>query len=318
MTPLVAFAAFDGVAKGVAVVEDLPQRGLFEVGRHHIGLDLHGPADQLGQDVSCRVEGGLRVGLDDAQDLGIGDETGLDDLGQPCDDLVAWDRFQGRDVDEDGVGFVEGADEVLACIGVDAGLTADCRVDHRQQCCRDVDDADPAHPGGGDESGEIGGRAAAEADHLVVAFETDLPEHTPAERGDLQVLTGLGIGNLDGVGIETLLVQKLPDLFGCFDEGGLKNDRDPVGTGRRLGDLTEQTPADHHVVRGSRVDSDPDRFGRTGCRCGFCRGSFWRGSFCHGVFLSGRRWSASAVTTASAISAALPAPASTVIVARPV
>ena len=26
------------------------------------------------------------------QDLGIGDETGLDDLGQPCDDLVAWDR----------------------------------------------------------------------------------------------------------------------------------------------------------------------------------------------------------------------------------
>ena len=89
-------------------------------------------------------------------------------------------------------------------------------------------------------------------------------------------------------------------------------------TGRRLGDLTEQTPADHHVVRGSRVDSDPDRFGRTGCRCGFCRGSFWRGSFCHGVFLSGRRWSASAVTTASAISAALPAPASTVIVARPV
>src|SRR3546814_6367252 len=58
---------------------------------------------------------------------------------------------------------LEGADQVLAGVGVDPGLAADRGVDHGQQCGGHVHDRDAPHPGGGDKAGEVGRRSTAEA-----------------------------------------------------------------------------------------------------------------------------------------------------------
>ena len=58
----------------------------------------------------------------------------------------------------------EGADEVLALGGVDAGLAADGGVDHAEHRRRHLHDLDAAQPGRGDEAGEVGDRSPAEAD----------------------------------------------------------------------------------------------------------------------------------------------------------
>ena len=93
-------------------------------------------------------------------------------------------------------GRVEDADEVLALVGVDAGLAADGRVDHAEHRGRHLHDAHAAQPGRGDEAGEVGDRSPAEADDGVGAREVGLAEHLPAERGDLDALAGLGVGHL--------------------------------------------------------------------------------------------------------------------------
>ena len=105
-----------------------------------------------------------RVLLDQLQDLRVGDESGLDDLGEPADVVVDRQRVQRGQVAQHPGRGVEGADEVLALGGVDAGLAADGGVDHGEHGRGDGDPAHAAQPGRGDESGEVGGRAAADAD----------------------------------------------------------------------------------------------------------------------------------------------------------
>ena len=89
----------------------------------------------------------------------------------PGDDLVARQRLQRREVDEHRGGLVERADEVLARIGVDAGLSADGGIHHREQCRRHVHDVDSTQPCGGGESRNVGGRSPAEADDGVLAAQ---------------------------------------------------------------------------------------------------------------------------------------------------
>ena len=96
---------------------------------------------------------------------------------------------------------VERADEVLALGRVDAGLAADGGVDHAEQRRRHVHDADPAQPGRGDEAGEVGRRAAADADDRVGAGEAGLAEHRPEERRDLRGLGRLAVGDLERPGL---------------------------------------------------------------------------------------------------------------------
>ena len=73
-------------------------------------------------------------------------------------------------------------------------------------------DVDAAQPGGGDEAGEVGRRAAAEADDGVGAGEVGLPHDLPAERGDLDALGALGVRDLGEqhlVPLGELLAQRL-------------------------------------------------------------------------------------------------------------
>ena len=78
----VALHALDGVAEGVPVVQDLARALLGEVGRHHPGLDPDGALDQLAGVRGRAARWRPRGRLDQVQDGRVGDEAGLDHLGQ--------------------------------------------------------------------------------------------------------------------------------------------------------------------------------------------------------------------------------------------
>ena len=100
------------------------------------------------------------------------------------------------EVADDGGRWPEGAHQVLSFGRVDAGLSADRRVDHAEYRRRDLDHGHPAQPGRRDEAREISDRSPAEADDGIGASEVRLPHHLPAERGYLDALAGLGVGHL--------------------------------------------------------------------------------------------------------------------------
>ena len=114
----VALRPLDRVAERVPVVEHLPRPGLAQVGGHHPGLHPDRALDQLALVRAARPRGGCRVRLDQVEDHRIGDEPGLDHLGQPADVLGA----RAAEAEHGQVGQhpgrrVERADQVLALRG---------------------------------------------------------------------------------------------------------------------------------------------------------------------------------------------------------
>ena len=239
MAPPITLAAFDGVGKCVPVVEDLPQRRFLLVGSHHRCLDFDGPADQHGQHRAQRVQRCLWVGLDQLQYHRIGDETGLDHLGHACHQLVAGQRLQHRQVNDDGGGLMERPDQVLPGAGVDTGLATDGGVDHRQQCGRHVNDVHPAQPGGRGKSGDIGGGTAAKADDRVLSANSDAAQHFPQKSDDLEIFTGLRVRQFDPMRVDAVSGQMSSDRFGGLGENGLMQYRHPVSGTKQFAQLAE-------------------------------------------------------------------------------
>ena len=168
---LVALDPLDRVAQRMPVVEDLPAPGFPQVRRDHLGLHPHRPLDQFACVPAVRDHGARRVGLDQVEDRRVGDEPGLDHLGETAHVLGGRQRFERCQVGEHTGRRVEGADQVLACFDVHRGLAADRRVHHREQGRRDQDQPDAAQPGGRDEPGQVGGGSPADADDRVAAGE---------------------------------------------------------------------------------------------------------------------------------------------------
>jgi hypothetical protein len=199
---------------------------------------------------SGRGAGGDGVGLDQVEDHRVGDEPGLDDLGEAADEVVDREGVQRGEVAEDSGGRVERADEVLAFGGVDAGLAADCGVHHAEHGGRYGDPAHPAQPGRGDEAGEVGGGTAADADDHIGAGEVGLAERLPAVRRDLDGLGLLGIGQLDGDRLVALGRQVLAQRLAGGGQRFRVQYGDALGSGAdQAGQLAEELVADEHLVR---------------------------------------------------------------------
>src|SRR5699024_3384268 len=139
-----ALLVLDRVSQRVPVVEDLAAAGFRDVLGHDFGLDSDGAFDEFSEHGAVDgADPALRMGGDEVENGGIGDETGLDDLGEAGEEFVRRQGAQRVEVDEDPGRGVEGPDEVLAFGGVDAGLAADGGIDHTQDGGGDVDDPDP-------------------------------------------------------------------------------------------------------------------------------------------------------------------------------
>ena len=183
---------------------------------------------------------------------------------RPRHEVVDRQRVERGQVAQHARGRVEGADEVLALGGVDAGLAADRRVHHAQHGGRHGDPAHPAQPGRGHEPGEVRGGPAADTDDEVAAGEAGLTEGLPAVRGDLGGLGLLGVGHLDGHDLEALAGQVLAQRFAGLGERLRVDDRDALGAlADQAGQLTEELTSDEHLVRlGAGRAADLDAGGR--------------------------------------------------------
>jgi hypothetical protein len=183
-------------------------------------------------------------------------------------------------VHQHGARLVEDADQVLAGLGVDTGLAADGRVDHPEQGGRHVDQPDAPHPGGRDETGQVGDRAAAEPDDRAPPVQADAAEDLPAEAGDGQRLAVLRVRDLDPVRFDPGFGEFRADRLRGAGERGWVDQRDLRRVAQHLRQLAEQAAADDHLVRVSGPDLDAGRFGhaRPSARAGPGPGSGYSAS----------------------------------------
>ncbi len=253
----VRLPALDRVRQRVAVVEVLALAGLAQVAGHHPGLDPDRPLDQL---AGRRGRAGP---LQQVEDRRVGDEAALDHLGQPGPVVPRRQRGQRGQVAEHAGRRVEGADQVFAGRGVDGGLAADRGVDHAEQGGGQVHHPDAAQPGGGDPAGEVGGGAAAEADHRVGPGEAGGAERLPAVAGHRERLGRLAVRDRQRQHGQPGRAQPVGDRGGAVPQGRLVHQRDLGRPGQQRRQLAVQVAADHDVVParppGSAADRHPHR-----------------------------------------------------------
>ena len=227
-----------GVGQRVAVVEQGTTTALALVRRHHLRLDLDAPGDPL-LVVEC-------------EQVVTRQEVVLRHLAVTAAHLTRREGGQRIQVADDGTRLPERSDEVLALGKVDARLASDGGIDHRQQRCRDVDDRHTAVPRRGREPRHVGHHPPADADHAVVAGETE-PGEGATQRLDRRQ------------GLELLARADRDHLVGHTGidherDGRLGDDDSPTGRARQhVGELVPGARADQHVVRpiGER-HGDPD------------------------------------------------------------
>ncbi len=253
----VSLGLLDRVTEGVSVVQDLAETGLLEVHADDVGLDPDGPLDELDEVRSVGARGAGRVGLDEVEDRGIGDEPRLDDLREAGDEVRRRQRGQDVEVAHDADRRVEGSDEVLALGGVDAGLAPDGRVDHGEQGRRDGDPGAAAQPGRGDEPGQVGDGPAPDPHDRVGPGEPGHAELAPEPRGDVGRLGRLCVGDARPVDLQAQATQCARHGVGVGQVPAADDEDPPRGRRDELGDAVEQVAPDDDVVVRVAVDGDP-------------------------------------------------------------
>ena len=256
----VVLAAFDRVSEGVAVVQQFPahpvaHRGaLPQVGADHSRLDRDAALDEFAQHRGGRIEAGLRRPLDQGEDLGVGDEPGLDHLGHPGTKVVDGQGVQQVGVADHADRLEEGADQVLSGRGVDAGLPTDGGVHHPQQGGRYGDQPDPAQPTRRDEAGQVGGAAPAHADDQVGTGEARLAEPVPHLHQHGRRLGLLGVRHADHQDLVPGVPQPGGEFLGQGVEGRRVQQGHPLGVLGQLDHVPTDPGADPDLVRVVRPD----------------------------------------------------------------
>ncbi|SIJ53576.1 Uncharacterised protein [Mycobacteroides abscessus subsp. abscessus] len=120
-----------------------------------------------------------------------------------------------------------------------------------------MDDADAAQPGGGDEPAEVAHRSPADGDDGIGAGEVGLSEDLPAERGDLDVLGLLGVGDLRNDRVESGGGEVVADGLARRAQSAGMDDEDLLRLrAEQFGQLPEESVSDEHRVPASCVDVD--------------------------------------------------------------
>ncbi len=172
----VAGGRLDGVAEGMAEVEDHAEVGLFFIFVDDVGLDLDAVGDDAGEDGGVAGFGGVLMLFEVGEEFGRADDAGFDGFVEAGDEFGFGKRGEEVDVGEDGARVVKGADEVFAGGEVDAGFAADGGVDLGEEGGGDLDVGDAAHVDGGEEAGDVADDAASEGEQEGVAVGAVLGE----------------------------------------------------------------------------------------------------------------------------------------------
>lgn len=98
----------------------------------------------------------------------------LEHLGITRPDVLIVEGLEELCVQNDAVGIVENANLVLQSAEVDAGLSADTGIDHRQEGRRHIDKVQSALECRRSETAEVGDHAATEVDDAGMTRGTTL------------------------------------------------------------------------------------------------------------------------------------------------
>ncbi len=160
----VAHAGLDGVAEGVAEVEQRALTAFALVLHHHLGLVAAGTFDGIGQHIGIARQQRIQVGFQPGEESRVADQSVFDHLGETGGQLAVRECVQRCRVGDHAARLVERADHVLAERVIDAGLAAHRGVDLRQQRGRHLDEIHTALIAGGGKSGDIADHTAAQRD----------------------------------------------------------------------------------------------------------------------------------------------------------
>ena len=137
------------------------------------------------------------VGFEPVEEFAIADQSVLDHFGEPRAQLRQRECRERRGIDDDRVGLVERPDHVLAGGTIDAGLSADRRIDLRQQRRRHLDERDSPLVRGRRETRDVADDAAAQRDDRRLAVESRLEQSIENRRPRIDGLVLLSVRNGD-------------------------------------------------------------------------------------------------------------------------
>ncbi len=198
----------EGVAEGVAVVENAAEAAFLFVGGDDAGFNADAFVDDFFENFWMLGEDfGGAVG-EDGEEFGAGDDAVFDDFEEAGAVFARGEGAEDCGVDEDGVGLVEGAKEVFAALEVDAGFAADGGVDLSEEGGGDLDDGDASHEDGREEAADVAADASAEGDDDAGAVRAP-GEHLVGEGfEDAEAFVGFAAGEVkdfepgEGFGVE--------------------------------------------------------------------------------------------------------------------
>ena len=148
----------------MAKVEDAAEIAFALVGGHDFAFDTYGVGDEAVDDGGVLLEDGVGSCVADVEERLVADHATFDDF---IESRAVFSRRQRGDdfwIDEDRERLVEGTEEILAGGEVYAGFAANGRVDLGEEGRRDLNHRHASHERRGEESGDVGDDAAAEAD----------------------------------------------------------------------------------------------------------------------------------------------------------
>ena len=261
MQPLpVTQTGFDGVAKGVAKVQNSAQARFALVLRHHVGFDLAAALDRMGQRHRVTGQQRIQVGRDPVQKAQVCYRAILDDLGQAGAEFALRQGAQHLQVAHHQLRLVEGAYHVLAQRVVDAGLATDRRIDLRQQRGGQLHKRHAAHETGRGKAGHVADHPATERKQHRLTVASLAQQGVKNQVQGLPGLVLLAIGQHHLLNLPVLSLQRAAQALQVErghrrigDDQGLAG-LWQVGVGLRL---TNQAAANQNRVTALRqVDAD--------------------------------------------------------------
>ena len=209
MQPLpVTQTGFDGVAKGVAKVQNSAQARFALVLRHHVGFDLAAALDRMGQRHRVTGQQRIQVGRDPVQKAQVCYRAILDDLGQAGAEFALGQGAQYLQVAHHQLRLVEGAYHVFAQRVVDAGLATDRRIDLRQQRGGQLHKRHAAHETGRGKAGHVADHPATERKQHCLTVASLAQQGVKNQVQGLPGLVLLAIGQHHFLNLPVLALQR--------------------------------------------------------------------------------------------------------------
>ena len=136
-------------------IKDLSQASFFLVRRDHFGLQFDALRDQPLDDIRFALQNRMSLSLEALKQLRTSDDSGLYNLIEPGAKFAIRQSREHIRINQDCPRLVKGAHQVLPCLEIDSGFSADRCVDLCEDCGRHLYHLHAAHIQGCEQSRDI-------------------------------------------------------------------------------------------------------------------------------------------------------------------